>query len=527
VADVPVGSGKSRAAPPDSLFHSGALFPGSEVEARSFRTRLVVDETNRMVRVAPLDGEQLLSREKLALVENFVGRDDELVSAARYDIVDLDDIVLVTTNQRVIVLAMTSPTKFDRLQDKVWKPTDKEQGSSVFAQLFDLVASSYGYAVCSVDWDNVVGMESRDKRRLVSRAQILGLELTVESPRGVDNKHWLYCGLRRSDRLSTLRQQVFDQAVAAKRRTFAERPKAIRQIEDVAQAGIPPFQQQTNQYTYLGPVTIPYVEKLNKAHSKLPEWCKDERARLVGFRDPDVPQDQRYVPAVDHDGHVVLEDDEQILWRGSGGARAHHLDPGTNERGLAWQLPSVVDLLVTNQRLAFVTASWRGPAPETALWDLHDVGAAATAIAGGPVHAAGQVRWQWPLSVTWTDNRPPDVGLKLFTARAGSEGTSLHMHELVIRPEGTPGSTIGTLIATAVARFRLADDDRWSTAVFREPEAELRRDFRTLADSDSPPATDPNRGLVLPGGMLYGALSRSDLSDRKTMLKLWNQTPVG
>lgn len=133
--------------------------------------------------------------------------------------------------------------------------------------------------------------------------------------------------------------------------------------------------------------------------------------------------------------------------------------------------------------------------------------------------ATGQVCWQWPWMVKWNDKQPPRVQMTLFAAGDRPSGSNLHLHELVDLPQGISASAFAALVTTAVSRFRLADDKRWSSMLCRD--VGVRADLAALLQRDGRPATEKTV-VEVPGALVYGALARLDLDDPARRLLLWN-----
>jgi hypothetical protein len=124
---------------------------------------------------------------------------------------------------------------------------------------------------------------------------------------------------------------------------------------------------------------------------------------LIVVRGPhDGASDQLRWPIVDEELNLQLEDGEIVRWRGSGRvAEARRLDRGDPDSEFrVWGLEEVTDLIVTDRRLAYagqgLTVDRRGSAARL----MDETSRAYAALPDGGRVLVGQVRFQWPVSVS-------------------------------------------------------------------------------------------------------------------------------
>jgi hypothetical protein len=221
------------------------------------------------------------------------------------------------------------------------------------------------------------------------------------------------------------------------------------------------------------------------------------------FDDPYAGDDSAS-PLLDRDRAVVIESDEQILWRGQVNLAGYLIGNRSVQAERRWTLPRCADVVVTDRRLAYVCDDW----------DLVRVGATRPvgvrpgrrpALGAGNRIATGQVLWQWPVRLHLMPAPGPQGVLVVCDSMRETRRPALAL------AGGAAGRAddarrLAVLIRRAVARFRLANPDVVELSP-RERDALKARSGRALYLDE---LADPLRGVGLPGGLPVEFMSRDD-----------------
>lgn len=223
------------------------------------------------------------------------------------------------------------------------------------------------------------------------------------------------------------------------------------------------------------------------------------------FDDPD--PDDTWFPRLDCHRRPILDNGERVLWRGRTWLAGYLLDPDTGTPELAWRLPRLAEITVTDRRLAYVCAELRITAAPNR-------GAGVGRRRAGPGDArvaTGQIRWQWPaeLRILPGAGPDPDAGTPRLLVVCDAVGaTGRPCLALSGDPSGSVPALrrLATLIRRAVAEFRLANPGLVELA---PPEWDIllaRAGMASLAET----LTDPWRGIDLPGSLPVEFAHRND-----------------
>lgn len=225
------------------------------------------------------------------------------------------------------------------------------------------------------------------------------------------------------------------------------------------------------------------------------------------FDDP--AQDDTYFPRLDWHRRLVLEPDEQVLWRDEVDVAGHLLAPDDSSGELVWTLPRRAEVTVTDRRLAYVCVDWRiGSAPVP--WAGSRQRRRSAPIGSHVV--TGQIRWQWPSALRILPATGPEDG--------GRNPERLLVVCDAVRSTGRPalalsGGTLGsartvrrvaTLIRRGVAGFRLANPTMVELAPPEWDALLARAGLAPFADA----LADPERGVDLPGALPVEFAHRDD-----------------
>lgn len=269
--------------------------------------------------------------------------------------------------------------------------------------------------------------------------------------------------------------------------------------------------------------------------------------------------EDRHYPAVTPAGSLRLRPGERLLWRGRTGVAEYRFNDAMTDHDVRWRLGTPADVVVTDQRLAFVSVAATGDAP-TAPATLRDrferVRSAylKPATRGGAGHRVipvrrvaavrrgdaarhgrgascgwpprddeaiagaivGQVRWQWPY---WLHVVPPRAAAGTGGRRAQHEGRIL----LVCKAYGVRGlpalvlsggdleapagvDLVANVIRGAVATFRVAH----ASALGLRPGEVGAVAARMAGPVFSNPSGGSGQGTNLPGSLLVGFLDHDE-----------------
>jgi hypothetical protein len=159
-----------------------------------------------------------------------------------------------------------------------------------------------------------------------------------------------------------------------------------------------------------------------------------------------------------------------VLWQGRTQVEELRFTDELDDYDQLWQLPSLADVTITDQRLLFVCARWEvgggwsswGAPVGAALLNVASRVRAATLRRG--VVMVGQLRWQWPVAMQFHHgssgspprrNRAQGTGLILITGAfrtAGKPALRLFGGDL---SAPTSAGHVGLLVRQAIVRFRL------------------------------------------------------------------------
>lgn len=536
----------------DTILQFG-LFSG-DIQERKFLPRLVLDERNNALRIAPLDEEEVLALEPLLIIDDLV--DDDKGERQRLDRCETDEwdqLVLMLTTHRIVVLATRRPQRprkgffervdkaldvvdyltisplllvedmvMNRITDGILRRSTSTRPGHTVTDIANALSGSYRFNVCAIDWAELAAILSRDMHNGTRRGQTLGLKVRVENPRGVETDHWLYCLLKRSDSLERLRPIIFNRCLKAKRVSFAGRTEALSSFDEADAEGLPAFKQRSDQVTYLGSYWVAYAPRLTSQQARLPSWCRSEPIRFLGFRTPGASGEDRLAPLLTSAGAPVLRAAEKVLWSGLAAVSVRHQNPVTEQWDDGWAVDHDAKLVVTNERVLFTFEHWE-PYSDGTLWDLRQA-ARESGCPSGAI-ATGHMSWHWPYSVTWEGpGRPPRV---LIIAQAlGVDGPKYVQRRLglLLQPKGVSDRDLGILIARSAAAYRLAHCDQHYNSDDTELDREKIR--RQLSQLKAGEGIDPQwRTLNLIRALPLGVLSRNELRHRRDIVDTWSALP--
>jgi hypothetical protein len=237
------------------------------------------------------------------------------------------------------------------------------------------------------------------------------------------------------------------------------------------------------------------------------------------------PGNDRWHPVVTAEGRPVLRGDERTLWAGRCEVGEDRFTPEQDDLDPVWRLPSLADVVVTDQRVMFTCAAWNvgggyssiGAPLTAAVMNVASKAAAAARRRGTVV--VGQMRWEWlaHVQVLWGSST---AGGRL--RRASSVPGTVSLLTKAFRVPGYPalrlsGGDLGDdaslrrmagLVLGAVAEHHLGHD-----ADLGLVDAERDRLRRMAAEARSDPPGPTGGGgfrLAIPGSLLLWFLSKDE-----------------